>query len=334
MIEWPRLLAFATSRPGAALALVTLVRRQGSSYRPPGARLLVSTQGDYAGSVSGGCLEDDLARAAQGVLADGAPVLRTVDTRPHYGCHGRLELFIERLPSDLLNQIDTRLRAREPFVLSTRYRSASAVRGTSLHPSAWAEAVSGTDADPEACFEETVGLRPRLLVVGGSADAEPLLHLGALLGWEVRRLVPAGVGAGPDRPARPWEAEVCPAEEVPARFPPDARTAVVIMTHHLARDTHYLRHVLPAPYAYVGLLGSRRRRDTALAALGEEGLLADDSATDRLHAPVGLDLGAADPAAIALSIVAEIQAVWAGRVATPLRQRRAPIHDTPRVALA
>ena len=110
--------------------------------------------------------------------------------------------------------------------------------------------------------------------------------------------------------------------ELVARFAPDAGTAVVVMTHHLARDLAYLRAVLPAPYPYVGLLGSRRRRENLLAELGEAGVLADDTVEARLHAPVGLDLGATDPASVALAIVAEIQAAWAGRSGGKLSRAR------------
>ncbi len=337
MTDWPRLLAFAKGHFGAPLVLATLVGREGSSYRQPGARMLINNQGVYAGSLSGGCLEDDLARLAQTVLTDGRPQRRTIDTRPHYGCPGRLEIFIERLPASFFQDLAVRLRARVPCRLRTRFDSSTGLAGTTLetaledHPTTGIDGGDFTGTARKTCFYEEVGRQPRLLVVSGSDDVEPLRRFAELLGWQFLRIVPLGEAA------RRHFTEgdlVCPAEDLPVRFPPDERTAVLIMTHNLARDSHYLRHALPAPYAYVGLLGSRRRRDTILAELGESGLLADESITDRLYSPIGLDLGANDPASIALSIVAEIQALWSGRPAVHLRQRRAPIHDTPRAALA
>ena len=103
-------------------------------------------------------------------------------------------------------------------------------------------------------------------------------------------------------------------------------TAVLVMTHHLATDLAFLREILPAGYGYIGLLGSKRRRETLLAELGELGLLEDPVVTDRLHAPVGLDLGGHHPATIALAIVAEIQAVLAGASGGFLRDKSGTIH--------
>jgi xanthine/CO dehydrogenase XdhC/CoxF family maturation factor len=119
------------------------------------------------------------------------------------------------------------------------------------------------------------------------------------------------------------------AEDFVQRFKPDAATAVLVMTHHLATDLAFLREILTAGYGYVGLLGSRRRRETLLAELGSLGLLEDPSITDRFHAPVGLDLGGHHPTSIALAIVAEIQAVLAGASAEFLRERRGTIHPQP-----
>jgi len=337
MTDWPRLLAFAKGHSGAPLALATLVGREGSSYRQPGARMLINAQGVYTGSLSGGCLEDDLARFAQTVLADGCAKVRTIDTRPHYGCPGRLEIFIERLPASFFQHLTVCISARLPFRLRTRFHASSGPVGTTLENAPPERPANGEDLrdHPDAAsktwFDEDVGRQPRLLVVSGSEDAEPVRRFAEILGWQFTRILPLSDAAR--RHVTTGDC-VCPAEELPTRFPPDERTAVLIMTHNLARDTHYLRYALPAPYAYVGLLGSRRRRDIILAELGESGLLADESNTDRLYSPIGLDLGATDPASIALAIVAEIQSLWSGRTADHLRHRRAPIHDTPRVALA
>lgn len=318
MHDWPRLHAFAARRPAAPFALVSLVGRSGSSYRPPGARLLVAADGAWAGSISGGCLEDELAREAVRVLATGAAVLHSVDTRPHYGCPGRLELFIEPLPAGWMDDLGARLARREAFVVRTRFASGGGEATGSRIENGFA-----TDAGPAGVFHQEVGPTPRLVVVSGTSDADAVLRFADVLGWDVHRVLPAG---DPTRADDAPSEDVCPAAGLPARFPPDTRTAVVIMTHHLARDLAYLRAVLPVPYLYIGLLGSRRRRETLLAALGEDGLLADETLADRLHAPVGLDLGADDPAAIALAIVAEIQAFWGGRPGGSLRARAGAIH--------
>ncbi len=317
MHDWPRLHAFAALRPEAAFALVSLVGRSGSSYRPPGARLLVAADGGWAGSISGGCLEDELALEATRVLVSGIPVRHSVDTRPHYGCPGRLELFIEALPAGWLGDLGARLERRENFVVRTRF---AGDRGEGLGSTLCAASDEGSE---DGVFRQQVDPAPRLVVVSGTSDADHVLQFAALLGWRARRVRPAGEPLRADEPA---DAAVCPAEDLASRFAPDARTAVLIMTHHLARDLAYLRAAWVASYPYVGLLGSRKRRETLLAALGEEGLLEDETRAGRLFAPVGLDLGADDPAAIALAIVAEVQAFFEGRSGGSLRLQPGAIH--------
>lgn len=311
--DWPGLLPFAATHRDEPLALATLVARSGSSYRPVGARLLIARDGGHAGSLSGGCLEGEVAAAGGRVLAAGTPILHEIDTRPHFGCPGRLTIFIEALVPDWFPALAGRLARRAPFVVRTRYVE-GAGRG-----SGWEEAddIAGREVAGE--FVEWVGPSPRVVVVSGTSDADHVVRLAEALGWEAWRVLPAG---DPGRVDDARRGVVCAPGELVARFAPDAGTAVVVMTHHLARDLAYLRAVLPAPYPYVGLLGSRRRRENLLAELGEAGVLADDTVEARLHAPVGLDLGATDPASVALAIVAEIQAAWAGRSGGKLRRAR------------
>ncbi len=314
MSDWPRLLVFAASRPAARFALATLVARSGSSYRPPGARLLVADDGAHFGCLSGGCLEDEVAAAALRVLATGRAACLEVDTRPHFGCPGRLSLLLEPLPVGWLDLLAGYLRTRRPFAVRSVFVGELAGWGSEVVPGPVLEPESGLPG----VFLERLGPEPRVIVVGGTSDTDPVLGFGARLGWEMHRVLPAGDAGRAEDSAR---GAVCAPEELSRRFPPDAGTAVVIMTHHLARDLAYLRAVLPEPYPYVGLLGSRRRREELLGELGEAGLLGDEACAARLHAPVGLDLGATDPASVALAIVAEIQACWAGRPGGSLRAR-------------
>ena len=109
----------------------------------------------------------------------------------------------------------------------------------------------------------------------------------------------------------------------------DDRTAVVVATHNFGRDCAALRDLLPAGLRYLGLVGSRRRRDDILFDVLQDGVDAHSS----LFAPAGLHLGADSPEEIALSIVAEIQCVFAGGTAEQLRHRKAPIHHAPLAAV-
>jgi xanthine dehydrogenase accessory factor len=309
MSDWPFLFDFARRHSGEPLALATLVAREGSSYRQPGARMLIASDGTFTGSLSGGCLEEGIALTARRVLESGTPERIVIDTRPHFGCPGKLHILIEPLPPDLPAAIESTLRQRKSLTLVT--------------------GPSGTRLDTKASENELlekVAPPPRLVVVGWTPDIDPVLALAATLGWERHRVL-RDDRMLPETPSVAGESVVSLASpDFTATFRPDESTAVLVMTHHLATDLAFLKEILPAGYGYLGLLGSRRRRETLLAELGSLGLLEDPTITDRFHAPVGLDLGGHHPATIALAIVAEIQAVLAGASGGFLRDRTGTIH--------
>lgn len=308
MTDWPFLFDFARRHRGGRLALATLVAREGSSYRQPGARMLIAEDLSFCGSLSGGCLEEGIAGTARTVFAEGKPQRMVIDTRPHFGCPGKLHVQVEEIGTELIDRIESELRGRRSLLLVTD------ARGTRL--------AAGETGD----LLEKVVPPPRLVVVGWTPDADPVLGFARTLGWERHRVLRDHRMTG-DTPAVAGESvRVLAADEMIATFNPDAATAVLVMTHHLATDLAFLREILPAGYGYVGLLGSKRRRETLLVELGELGLLEDPAITERLHAPVGLDLGGHHPATIALAIVAEIQAVLAGAEAGFLRDKSGTIH--------
>jgi xanthine dehydrogenase accessory factor len=309
MSDWPFLFDFARRHSGKSLALATLVHREGSSYRQPGARMLIAADGTFTGSLSGGCLEEGIALTARRVLESGTPERIVIDTRPHFGCPGKLHILIEPISPDLPAAIESTLRQR---------KSLSLVTGP-----------SGTRLDTKAApgeLLEKVAPPPRLVVVGWTPDIDPVLALAATLGWERHRVL-RDDRMLPETPSVAGESVLSLASpDFATTFRPDPLTAVLVMTHHLATDLAFLKEILPAGYGYLGLLGSRRRRETLLAELGSLGLLEDPTITDRFHAPVGLDLGGHHPATIALAIVAEIQAVLAGASGGFLRDRTGTIH--------
>lgn len=312
MSDWPFLFDFARKYREGRLALASLVAREGSSYRQPGARMLIAKDGNFTGSLSGGCLEEGIANAARQVFAEGAPRKMTIDTRPHFGCPGKLHVFIEEIPVELPMEVESALRERRAISLVTDDA------GTRV----------GSRGSDEALIEK-VEPPIRLVVVGWTPDIEPVLSFAASLGWQRHRVVREQRMIA-ETPRVAGEAiRALSADELREQFVPDGSTAVLMMTHHLATDLAFLREILPAGYGYVGLLGSRRRRETLLGELGALGLLEDPSVTERFYAPVGLDLGGHHPASIALAIVAEIQAALAGAPAGFLRDRKGSIHAVP-----
>ncbi len=298
-----RILAAATRERDRPWALATLVRTTGSTYRKPGARLLVSPDGTTAGVLSGGCLEEEIARIGLEVLADGKPKLVPFDTRRLYGCDGKLEIFIERLESagdagNFLTAVAGRIERREICRVRIDYHEASA--SSKLLPD-HALVIQRDD-----CFVETLPLPVRLLLFGDGPEIAPIRLFAAGLGWCVRAY------HHPD--------------ELPADFVTDHQTAAVVMTHNFGRDFAALDRLLPLGLPYLGLLGPKRRHAELIARLQEIREL-EPNWLRCLFAPAGLDIGSEAPEEIALSIVSEVAAVLAKRRGGFLRERTAGIHS-------
>lgn len=315
--------------------LATLLTVEGSSYRRPGARLLVLADGRRLGSISGGCLEEDLLVRASRVRETGLPDPVVYDTTSEndlvwgvgLGCHGVVRILLEKLPARprWAQQLAENFAARRPTSLAVVHDGKNpASFGTRL----------ATDIEPghgaatgERVYLETVAPPTALFIFGAGDDAQPLARLATELGWRVTVADPRAAFATTERFPLADALVVGPAEQLVARAAPDAEALAVIMTHHYVHDVPLLRALLPRPLAYLGLLGPRNRAEKILADLAGAGVVVSSTQRARLHAPVGLDLGADSPEQVALAIIAEMQAVLAGRDARPLRERTRPIHE-------
>ncbi len=278
-------------RRGEPLVLATLVRARGSSYRRPGARLLITRDGRTVGALSGGCLEEEIAVRAQEVFATGRPLLLNFDTRLRYGCNGAIEVLIEKAEAALLEQLAAAQASRRESLVATIFEnSASLGSRLILHP----------EEAPAGAFLQTIPPPLRLILIGEGRDSPALRDLAGVLGWETL--------------------ETNEASALPNDL--DEWTAVVVKTHNYGRDYAALEKLLPLGLRYVALLGPRLRRDQLLHTLLESGL----EVRSQLFSPAGLDLGAESPEEIALAIVAEIQTIFAEASAESLRQWKHPIH--------
>jgi xanthine/CO dehydrogenase XdhC/CoxF family maturation factor len=150
--------------------------------------------------------------------------------------------------------------------------------------------------------------------------------MAAGLGWSVIVADPRRAMATKARFPEASGLVLGPAEELVARAAPRPGSLAVVMTHRYREDVPLLRGLLPLPLAYLGLLGPKARADRILAEMAKDGFSVTERMREALHAPVGLDLGSEGPEAVALSIIAEMSAVLAGRDARPLRERTLPIH--------
>ncbi|WP_419805020.1 XdhC family protein [Terriglobus sp.] len=321
-------------RGGRAAALATLVAVEGSSYRRPGARLLVAKDGGYAGSISGGCLEAEVVRKARWLVRDGAAVqhystaMDDASEIPYgLGCGGSVEVLLEpagtpefQILMDALarslegetSEIDTTLPA-EGRALSRVVRTIA----TGITSGTVASDTDSDQAEPEI-YSERIEPPQRVLVFGAGDDAHPLANMADLLGW---RVIVVDGRANMARPERFPAAErvVVADPDAPLGFPILPNDFAVVMTHSYEQDRAWLHRLLPARLQYLGLLGARHR--SALLAGEIAALLAWplQEVCDRLRAPVGLDLGGDGAEAIALAIIAEMQACAAHR---PILSRR------------
>lgn len=326
------------SAPGAGGGvLATLVAIRGSSYRRPGARLLVIPGGAAIGSISGGCLEEDVLVRAQAVAATGRAELVTYDTTSEndlvwgvgLGCHGVVQVLLEKLPPQpaWAATLAANLRARQPTEIAIVWRLAGNAPGHAIPLGTRLTAELPALPATAGVFRQTVAPATTLAIFGAGNDAQPLVRLAKELGWHVIVADPRPAFATAARFPDVDALVVAPAAELPARVAPGNDALVVVMTHHYVHDVPLLRALLPRPLAYLGLLGPKQRAQKILADFAGEGFAIMPEWRARLHAPVGLDLGAETPAEVALAILAEMQAALAGRNARPLRERSKPIHD-------
>lgn len=356
MSEFARLITHWSQHRSRRFAMATVVRTSGSTYRKAGARMLIDEAGETFGLVSGGCLESEIAQHATQTLRSGRPALLTFDTRAQLGCRGTVDIFVEAMPEKSAEQLFSTamgcFQHRQSLVGATVFGEEGSrdlplgsypIPVDGFHALATAELpeaiVRGgqaaleadrivtshcqlNGADSEALFHP---LRPplQLYVLGAGPDTQPVCAFAAQLGWKVTLIVhpsqspPAPIGTYSVRQAGP--------EEI-AEFTFDERTAAVVMTHNYGRDLAYLAQLLPMHLRYLGLLGPRNRRESLLGDLSSHGIMLEESGLASLHSPIGLNIGADTPDEIALSILAEIKAVFAGRRAGFLRESRSPIH--------
>jgi len=329
MTEINRILAALDSAAGQPATLATLVRVEGSSYRRPGARLLVLPEGKRIGSISGGCLDEDVLERADRVLRTGEAELATYNTAEENdllwgvgtGCDGTVSILLEYIPAERplwLTELRANQRARRETMIQVRYGGHDS-RGTQL-------SARGATVEPDV-FQETVLASPALLICGAGDDAQPLVRMAKETGWHVTvadtRPAYANAQRFPDAD-RILSGAI---DETMAQLKIDSRTFAVVMTHRFEDDWKFLGALLSTDIRHVGQLGARKRTERLLERLDAQGFGRIRTKLARLYAPVGLDLGGSSPETVALAILAEMQARLSGRMGGNLRDRVGPIHD-------
>lgn len=300
---------------GDAVAMATLVRVEGSSYRRTGARLLIAANGDHAGAISGGCLEAEVIRKASW-LARSGPTLQIYSTLfddtaeiPYgLGCGGVVHVLLEPVGTPEFETLMLAMKASlagETFSVTTWLPEEGQIFQREIQPGTNSAAAQTGNS----VFQESLEPPQRLFVFGAGDDAQPVVRMAALLGW---RVIVVDTRAQWAKPARFPEAEQVFAG--PEGWRVEAHDAAVVMTHSYEQDREWLAMLLPHQPRYLGLLGARHR--SALLASEASAMLEWplEQVCGHLFAPVGLDLGGDGAEAIALAIVAEIQSCVEGKL--------------------
>lgn len=292
---------------GWRFALVTVAGTWGSAPRPPGAWLALRSDGLIEGSVSGGCVEDDLAeRMRAGSLGSTAPfrlaygVTKEEATRFGLPCGGTLELVVEPAPEVAqLRKLSARLAERK---LATR-RVDLADGATSIKDAARDDELhwDGT------CLVTAHGPRWRLLIIGAGQVSRYLAQMALALDYEIVVCDPREQYAPAWNVAGTTLVTSMPDDTVTA-MQPDERTAVVALTHDPKLDDMALLEALKSPAFYVGAIGSMVNSDRRRERLLEHFDLRQAD-LDKLHSPIGIDIGSKTPPEIAVSILAQLVAL-------------------------
>jgi xanthine/CO dehydrogenase XdhC/CoxF family maturation factor len=343
-----------TLPPDEKAILATVVDVQGSSYRLPGAKMLILENGDTFGTVSGGCLEADVLERARQVLKTGEPQVFVYDTTNdldsvfslNMGCRGVIRILLEPLAD---NEIFNRLRQvfdeRKGVSIATLIASSGKekpgqrefwpAKNESAEKSFLEDCARKNFSDRKNKILETEGsvvfveyLAPptALTIFGAGADAAPLADIAKGLGWYVTLVDHREAFANKERFASADEIIISHPEKTAENIKIEKNSVVVLMTHNYEYDREILRSVIRSEAKYIGALGPKRRSDNILREFREEGVELTGKDLQKLHSPVGLDIGADTPEGIALSIVSEIQAVLKNREGGFLRNRQGSIY--------
>ncbi|MFB6107743.1 MAG: XdhC family protein [Haloplanus sp.] len=340
--------------------LATIVGVEGSAYRRPGAKMLV-TRESGVGSITAGCVEDTVVELAAAVREDGRPRLETFDLTGDddvwglgVGCNGVIDILVEPLDEGYRRVVDAYDAGTDAVVFTVvggdhpEFAVGDRAYGVGeARPEGWSSWPSDALADAAAdrldrdrsetvtvadeagsveVFVDAVTAPPELVVFGTGHDVAPVTELASQVDFRVTVAGFRGADATADRfPAADSVRSLSPAE-IRDELRLDAETYAVVMTHNFVDDSIAVDELLRSPVPYVGLMGPTERFEQMTDEWESEGRTVSAAELDRLYTPVGLDLGNGTPYGIAHSIVAEAMAVRNGRSPTHLRDRRASIH--------
>jgi xanthine dehydrogenase accessory factor len=351
---------------GKKTALATVVKVEGSSYRQPGARMLVTEDGELTGAISGGCLEGDALRKALLSIHQKQNKLVTYNTNNEddaevglqLGCNGIVHILFEYIdeevsnnPIQLLQQLE--LERKEAVIVTVFSLKRNAFQiGTTLffrkdspvlnHNNEVLNLISDVkevlktktsvvkklqeENDNEALIEY---IKPSISIViaGAGNDIQPLVKMASILGWKITIGEGRATHATKKRFPKADQVSVVNPEQFLENIVIDDQTYFALMTHNYKYDLAVLKALLKTDFHYIGILGPKSKFNRMLDDLLIEGITVSEEQMKRIHTPIGLDIGAETSEEIALSIVSEIKAVASERIGTSLKYKEGKIHD-------
>ncbi len=342
-------------------ALATVVRVEGSSYRRPGARMLVTEDGELTGAISGGCLEGDALRKARLAMFEQQNKLEIYETTDEddqrlgvqLGCNGVVYILFEPIknedPNNPVNLLKRFVTKRKDAVIATVFNPHDKRQqtGTCCFINDDDKILIGNYPDIETevqtCLREKKSVVKeyddrcvlyqfippsiQLVIVGAGNDTQPLTELTYLLGWDT--IIVDARPAYATRERFPKAGRICrvKSSEVLSAVEIDEQTAVVLMTHNYNYDLAALEQLIPTACHFIGVLGPKKKLQKMLDELAAKGMKIDSEVMTRIYGPVGLDMGAETSEEIALSILAEIKAVFSKRNGASLKEKIIEIHE-------
>lgn len=351
---------------GKKTALATVVKVEGSSYRQPGARMLVTEDGLLTGAISGGCLEGDALRKALLSIHQQQNKLITYNTSNdedvevglQLGCNGIVHILFEYIDETLENnpiRLLQQLQAeRKPAIIGTLFSLQKQARqdGTILFYRENADPLYSNKIafellpDAKRVLEDKLTIIKKLnenddvealieyitppvslIIVGAGNDVQPLVKMVEITGWEITIAEGRATHATRKRFPEAKQIRVGKPEQVFENINIDHQTYFVLITHNYKYDLAMLKLLLQSDCCYIGILGPKTKLNRMLDDLLGEGIKVTEEQLNRIYGPIGLDIGAETSEEIALSIVAEIKAMMSGKTGTSLKYKTGKIHN-------
>jgi xanthine/CO dehydrogenase XdhC/CoxF family maturation factor len=344
-------------------ALVTVVQVDGSSYRRPGARMLVTEDGEITGAISGGCLEGDALRKAQFAIHQQKNKLEIYDTTDdedntlgvQLGCNGIVYILFEPIKindaNNPINLLKKLAQQRKDTVLLTAFnKDKNAMQKGTCGLVNEDESIFFNDEMKTLITECRIILSHKysviqyyedscsvlfqfvippiqLMIIGAGNDAQPLVEMASILGWNIIIIDGRPTYATQQRFLKADKISVTKPADILSAVDINEQTAVVLMTHNYNYDIAALEKLITTNYKYIGVLGPKKKLNKMIDELYEKKIVIDDKKIHTIYGPVGLDIGAETSEEIALSIVAEIKAVFSQKQGGSLKNKATEIHN-------